>query len=80
MEKSADISKDLMRTGVFKTQEELMGFLLLKKIAHNQGPVGSWTLNELLEKQGISCSTATVGRYLKLLDSKGYAIRKSNGF
>lgn len=78
MEKSADISKDLMRTGVFKTQEELMGFLLLKKIAHNQGPVGSWTLNELLEKQGISCSTATVGRYLKLLDSKGYAIRKSN--
>ena len=73
MEKSADISKDLMRTGVFKTQEELMGFLLLKKIAHIKRAFGEtgdflqhsdrWSLSETVGQQRICDSQKQPGTH-----------------
>lgn len=64
--------------GFFKSQEEMMFFLLLSEIQKQEEPLGSWSLNALLAKQGICVSTATIGRYLKMMDSNGLTIRKSN--
>ncbi len=67
-----------MYTGVFQSKEESICYLLLKEIDAYNGPVGSWTLKELLDGQGKHFSTATIGRYLKLLDGNDYTIRESN--
>lgn len=64
--------------GFFKSQEEMMFFLLLSEIQKQKEPLGSWSLNALLAKQGVCVSTATIGRYLKVMDSDGLSIRKSN--
>lgn len=64
--------------GFFKSQEEMMFFLLLSEIQKQKEPLGSWSLNALLAKQGVCVSTATIGRYLKVMDSDGLTIRKSN--
>ena len=70
--------KKLMQTGVFTTRMEMIDYILLKIIKDNDGPLGSWTLREEINDYGISCSTATIGRYLKELDYKGYTIQKGN--
>lgn len=78
MSNSDDIGLRLMRTGVFQAQEEMMFYILLNEMQKQSGPVGSWALYDLLTKQGMNYSTATIGRYLKMLDGKGYTVRKSN--
>lgn len=74
----ADEKKRLLQTGIFRTQNDLVVYLLAKIIAKNENPVGAWTLKEELEKMGINYGTATVGRYLKVLDYKEYTIQKGN--
>lgn len=73
-----DEKKRLMQTGVFRTENDAVAFLMSRIIDNNASPVGAWTLKEELEKYGISYGTATVGRYLKELDSKGMTEQKSN--
>lgn len=78
MEETANLMKHLMRTGAFKTNREVLNYLVLKAIAEHDAPMGSWTLVQLLANQNISISSATVGRYLKDLDYAGYTVRESN--
>ena len=73
-----DEKKRLLQTGVFKNESDIVLFLLVRPIGHRTGPVGSWTLKEELDSMGIAYGTATVGRYLKMLDYKGYTIHKGN--
>lgn len=76
--KYMDEKKRLLQTGVFKNESDIVLFLLVRQIGHRTGPVGSWTLKEELDSMGIAYGTATVGRYLKMLDYKGYTIHKGN--
>ena len=55
-----------------------MFFLLLSKIQEHEEPLGAWTLGALLTDQGTRLSTATIGRYLKMMDSRGLTVRKGN--
>ncbi len=74
----ADEKKKLLQTGVFKNENDTILFLLVRQIGSKDGPAGSWTLREDMEKIGIVYSIATIGRYLKMLDSKGYTLQKGN--
>ena len=53
-------------------------YLLLSMIGQSKTPVGSWTLNELLQINGQQASTATIGRRLKSFDMCGYTEKTSN--
>ena len=66
----ADERKRLLQTGVFKKEIDTVLFLLVKLIGSKEGPAGSWTLKEDFEKIGIVYGSATIGRYLKMLDSR----------
>jgi GntR family L-lactate dehydrogenase operon transcriptional regulator len=46
--------------------------LILKYLLKKNGPVGSWVLKVMLELKNVIVSTATIGRFLKNLDAKGY--------
>ena len=76
--KQTDERKKLMQFGVFKTQADVMMYLIAHAIAQKEEPVGSWSLKIELESKGIESSTATIGRYLKTMDARGYTIQKSN--
>ena len=73
-----DERKKLMQLGVFKNQADSIMYLIARSIAQADGPVGSWSLKIELDANGVECSTATIGRYLKMLDVKGFTIQKSN--
>lgn len=76
--KQTDERKKLMQLGVFKTQADSMMYLIARSIDRTEGPVGSWSLKMDLDDSGVESSTATIGRYLKMLDAKEYTIQKSN--
>jgi DNA-binding FadR family transcriptional regulator len=78
MTKSYLDSKSLMRTGIFKNQGSIVTYLLLKSIEENNEPLGSWALKASLGTYQLNCSTATIGRYLKDLDSQEFTVRRSN--
>ncbi|MCM3760443.1 FCD domain-containing protein [Alkalihalobacillus oceani] len=63
---------NLLEMNVFSKKEEAAQYLLLKYLLHSEEPVGSWVLKVMLELKGIEVSVATVGRYLKNLDSKKF--------
>jgi len=46
--------------------------VILKILTGSSEPLGSWNLVELLESQGVSVSSATVGRALNRLERLGY--------
>lgn len=73
-----DMRKTLMKTGVFKTQTDATVYLLAHLLSQKNEPLGCWSLKVDLDACGVECSTATIGRYLKLLDSKEYTIQRSN--
>ena len=73
-----DEKQRIMKTGIFPTENEASIFLIAQIISKTGAPVGAWRLKEELKKVGIYCGTATVGRYLKELDSKGLTAQKSN--
>lgn len=78
MTTAVDDKKCLMKTGVFRTQNDVVYFLIARIMEASQTPLGAWTLKEELEKYGINYGTATVGRYLKELDSRDVTQQKSN--
>ncbi|UCZ53872.1 FCD domain-containing protein [Bacillus shivajii] len=57
----------------FSTKGELTEYLLLKKMAESETPLGSWVLKAMLEENGLDVSIATVGRILKALDAKKHS-------
>lgn len=73
-----DAKKRLMQTGLFRTENDAVTFLIASIIEDSASPIGAWTLKEKLKKYGIDYGTATVGRYLKELDSQGLTEQKSN--
>lgn len=75
---TVDKKRQIMKTGVFRTENDAVLFLIAKMINDHQTPMGAWALKAELEKYGINYGTATVGRYLKELDSRGIAEQKSN--
>lgn len=58
-----------------------MEIAALSFIASDDGPVGSLRLREALEAAGILVSEATVGRFLRSLDQRGYteSVRNTRG-
>ena len=70
--------KVLMQTGVFSNRMEMLNYLLLKAVYEKNTPVGSWILREEISNYGIDLSTATIGRYLKELDYKGFTLLEGN--
>lgn len=70
--------KRLLQTGVFRNQNEVIVYMLARLIREKNAPTGAWVLKEDLEKLGYECGTATVGRYLKTLDSREYTIHCGN--
>ena len=48
-----DEKKRLMQTGVFRTQNDVVTYLLARMIGKSESPVGAWTLKEELEQSGI---------------------------
>lgn len=64
--------------GAFQSHEEMVCYFLLKEIQEYAGPVGAWTLKELLDNKGQHYSSATIGRYLKMLDNNAFTVRESN--
>lgn len=73
-----DFASELMNTRVFKNKNDLISYLLLKKLKESDSPLGSWTLQPYLQECGIDCGTATVGRCLIMLDTQELTVRKSN--
>lgn len=70
--------QELMRSGVFKNRSDMVHYLLMRTIRDNGEAIGSWTLKAELEGVGLDCSTATIGRHLKDMDSREFTVRKSN--
>ena len=58
-----------------KSEKEL---LILQIIQKHNGPVGSGNLAEMIEKQGINISPASIGRFLNSLEWKGFLIKDRN--
>ncbi|MDL2249477.1 FCD domain-containing protein [Lachnospiraceae bacterium OttesenSCG-928-J05] len=78
MGESSNLISHLMRTGLFKTNRDVLDYFILDDISTHDGPMGSWTLVQLLADRGVDVSSATIGRYLKDLDYAGYTVRESN--
>lgn len=68
----------LIRSGVFKNRSDMIHYLLMRCIRDSGEAVGSWTLKAHLEAVGLDCSTATIGRHLKDMDSREFTVRQSN--
>lgn len=77
MDAKKDAKKRLMQTGLFRTENDAVNFLIISNMDASS-PIGAWTLKEKLKECGIDYGTATVGRYLKELDSQGMTEQKSN--
>lgn len=60
------------------TEIEPLQYEILKVIQQSEEPIGSLTLQLELSGDGIAVSSATIGRYLKELDFKGFTVRDSN--
>ena len=73
-----DTQKKIMQLGVFKTQTDVMMYLIAHSMSRKNEPVGSWSLKLDFDEHGIDSSTATIGRYLKMMDAKGYTVQRSN--
>lgn len=78
MQRRDNVDKCQLNISAFKSKEEIMFYSLLSEINKQTEPIGSWTLYERLNNMGITCGTATVGRYLKMLDGRGYTVCKGN--
>lgn len=70
--------ESLTRTGVFTSRIDMIYYLILSILHKIGSPVGSWMLRAELDEYGVSSSVATIGRYLKDLDSMGCTEQKSN--
>lgn len=62
----------------FQSKTELYEFVIMHIIGENRGPIGSWEMKIVLNDYEAELSTASIGRYLKELDSKGMTEAVSN--
>lgn len=62
----------------FSTRSELLDFLIMELIRREDTIIGSLTLKIELNKLGIDVAIATIGRNLKMLDTKGWTKPVSN--
>jgi GntR family transcriptional regulator, transcriptional repressor for pyruvate dehydrogenase complex len=53
-------------------QGEMINYLILKYLLKTNEPVGSWVLKSMIDSKNVDVSTATIGRFLKSMDAKGY--------
>ncbi|MDQ0217725.1 FCD domain-containing protein [Peribacillus cavernae] len=63
---------DLIEMDLFSSKADIVNYLLLRYLLKMKEPVGSWVLQGMLEHKNVTVSTATIGRFLKSLDAKGY--------
>lgn len=69
--------KEIQESGVFKTNAELIKFLILYYLSQVENAVGSWILNDQLNRVGVKTSLATVGRILKTLDREEFTLQEN---
>lgn len=62
----------------FQSKAELYEYIIMHIIDENKGPIGSWAMKAALNEYEAKLSTASIGRYLKELDSKGITEAVSN--
>ena len=62
-----DEKKRLMQTGVFRTQNDVVTYLLARMIGKSETPVGAWTLKEELEQSGACAVVRDAGELEQLL-------------
>lgn len=63
---------NLEEVDIFSSKAEIANYLILKYLLEKNEPVGSWVLKVMLELKNVIVSTATIGRFLKNLDAKGF--------
>lgn len=63
---------DISGSGVFLRKPEIYEYVLLGFLHKFEKPLGSWTLQEMLNGFGIKISLSSVGRLLKRMDSLEY--------
>ena len=63
---------EINESGVFLRKSDVFEFVVLGFITKSDKPLGSWTLQEMLNKYGVDMSLATVGRLLNRLDRLGF--------
>lgn len=59
-------------------QPELVRFFILKIMRESKTNIGAWELQLKLAEMGVNLSTATIGRYLKILDNEQLTVKVSN--
>lgn len=62
---------ELVSLGTFDSKTDAIKFIIMSIMNESGKPLGSGALRTLLINQGVSVSTATVGRYLFELDNVG---------
>ena len=78
MDKSIKRFSDLEASGVFSDRASKIEYLILLCIYDSGESIGAWEMRALLYEAGVNLSSATIGRYLKELDRKGFTAKKSN--
>lgn len=68
----------LNKNARFQSKAELYEYIIMYIIGENDGPIGSWALKSALNEYEAELSTASIGRYLKEMDSKGITETVSN--
>ena len=54
--------QQIRKSGFFRSNSEIMRFLILEYLAESDTSMGSWVLTNKLKEQGLKTSLATVGR------------------
>lgn len=61
-----------MKQSYFKNENDYRDYVILRIVADSKNPLGSWNLKEKLAEYDIEVSVASIGRFLKILDQRGY--------
>ncbi|MDP4108821.1 MAG: FCD domain-containing protein [Bacillota bacterium] len=62
----------------FRNRTDLIIYLILRMLSERNEPTGSLVLKIELDAVGIDCGIATIGRYLKELDARGFTRQQAN--
>ncbi|MRX72822.1 FCD domain-containing protein [Bacillus lacus] len=68
----------MVKETFFNSKSEHRVYAVLRVLADEDAPLGSWILKEKLEHFGIQISIASIGRFLKELDAKEYTVLIGN--
>lgn len=61
-----------MKQSYFKNENDYRDYIILKILVDSKNPLGSWNLKEKLAEYDIEVSVASIGRFLKILDQRGF--------